>query len=250
MASAKTSKTSHPSKPEQTTSAGKVPRDATPPTAIELTPAERRRIEALRDRVNGLAKHAGEANEEASDLLFSELYGDDVRAALDTRNAATPAYRVLQSMAGDTLVLDRTALSRSLRIGALNAHFRVGAWRKLGWTAKITVLPLLGIDVNLRRLELGIAQAVKLGGRTAPLRAWMAEQVPAEQKAAGRPVSMTLPALERLLESGGRLRTVASRRLVADKLRRQGAGAVKERLVSIARTIEALQQLREELAEQ
>ncbi len=218
--------------------------------AQTLTPARRRELEALRVEVNALVKDSDRQYDRVADRLFTVLYDGVTEAALDPNRNATSDYRAMAEMTGDTLRIDRNTLSRAVRIGALNAHLRSGPWHRLDWSMKIELLPLLGLDVNLGRLEKGAAQAVKAGATTRTLRAWVAEQVPASEKGVGRPDGLSAAAAAKFLDIGRRLRKVATRRLFADRLRRLEKGAFTAAVGDLEATIRSLTLLREELRDE
>jgi len=213
----------------------------------ELTPAEQWRLEAVRDEVNALVKQAGRHYDDIANKLFKALFGSDVRAALDPATGATPAFTAMQAMAGESLLIDRSLLSRIVRVGALNAHFKVGPWLRLGWSLKVELLPLLGTSLDLERVARGAAFAVKPKSNVRGVRAWVAEQLPAEDKQAGRPEALSVAATRKFLEVARRLKLVGNRRLVADRLRKLDKAAFGAAVADVEVAIKSLTMLREEL---
>ena len=217
---------------------------------VELTPAEQRGLEALRDRINRMVETVGDRSEEMADKLFTGLFQGDVEAGLSPRKAGSQTFRAMQEMCGQSLLLDRVQLSRGVRVGALNAHFRTGGWRRLSWYMKVTLLPLLGITSDLQRLERGIAQASKVTATIASMRLWVAENLPEEERKVGGPAAgVSMAAAAKMLSTGRQLRLASARRLFIDRLQRRGRAAVGAAASDLEATIKNLTLLKEELSE-
>ena len=216
-----------------------------------LTPAQLRSLESLRDDLNKLYSNASLRLGEIADRLFRELFDGDIKEALSPQKSSSARYRTLVGMCGQTLLVDKVQLSRSIRVGALNAHFRGRAgWETLSCTVKLTLLPLLGPDGDLKRLSSGIAIAGKPAATVASVRQWVADQISEEDKASGgKPKALSMVAAGKILASGRQLKLISARRLLMTRLHRMGKAAVATAMADLDLTIKSLTQLREELSE-
>jgi len=216
-----------------------------------LTPAQLRSLESLRDDLNKLYRSASQRLGEIADRLFRELFDGDIKEALSPQKSSSARYRTLIGMCGQSLLLDKVQLSRSIRVGALNAQFKGrAAWEALSWTVKLTLLPLLGPDGDLKRLSAGIAVASKSSATVASVRQWVADHLSDDDKAAGgKPKALSMVAASKILASGRQLKLISARRLLMTRLQRMGKAAVATAISDLDLTIKSLTQLREELSE-
>lgn len=93
--------------------------------------------------INETLKRSDVQQDLISNFLFSSVCEGDAQGGLDPARFDSPKLRALQKEAGVTLQLNKTALSRHLRIGALNAIIKDARWHRLGWSHKIALLPLV-----------------------------------------------------------------------------------------------------------
>jgi len=215
-----------------------------------LSPAQQKALESLRDDVNRLQRAATQRFDEIADKLFVGLFGGQIAPALSPHRDATAGYRAMAEMCEDSLLMDRSQLSRCVRIGALNAHFGDGGWKGLPWSIRAELLPLLGQEADLKRLASGIKAALKPGATARTVRQWVEEHLPERSAAArGRPTELSVAATNKMLVIGKMLKLASTRRLVAQRLRRQGKTALTSAVADIESTIKSLTLLREELVE-
>ena len=213
-----------------------------------LTPAEQRRLLVLRDQVNKWVRENDRRIDDIANKLFSGLTDGQPISALDPQATASAAYETMRAMCGETLRISRSLLWRAVRVGAINTHYASGGWHQLGWGMKIELLPLLGSDVDFRRLDRGIEVAVQPEATTRTVRQWVLEHLPEESKnPGGRPKMLSAAMTTRLFEAGRRLRKVTDRRAVAERLRKLDPPALKSAIADLQATIKHLTQLHEEL---
>lgn len=144
-----------------------------PRTQTELEQATR----DLVDRLNEAVRTMGAAQDKLASFVFKAVFGDDVKAAFDQKRA-TPAYRLLRKRAGNSLDLDKTELSRYVRIGALNYELQADAWANLDWSKKVELLPLANRKDGHRKLRAGMKHAMGQGIGVRQLRKWVANALP------------------------------------------------------------------------
>jgi len=217
----------------------------------ELSPAQQRAVERLRDNLNRLYGGATQRLEELANTAFRELFDGDVDEGLSPHKSNSARYQALLAMCGDSLHLDRGLLSRAVRIGALNSHFADRPWTRLPWSIKVELLPLLGADGDLKRLSSGITNASRASATVRSVREWVAANLPTDEKSpTGRPRALSLAATSKMFASGRQLKLVSARRLLVLRLRRLGKSAVDQTRTEIDVTIKSLTQLREELSEE
>jgi len=220
------------------------------PAQEALSPSQLRGLESLRDDLNRLYGSATQRLNEIADKVFDEIFDGDVAEGLSPNKSSSARYRVLMTMCGTSLLVDRVQLSRASRIGALNHHFAGRPWTRLPWSIKVELLPLLGNDGDVKRLSGAIAAAGKASATVTSIRQWVAEHLPDDEKSSrGKPKALSMTAASKILSGGRQLKLVTARRLVALRLRRMGNSAVNTAVADIDLTIKSLTQLREELTE-
>ena len=215
-----------------------------------LSTSEQRALIVLRDQVNKLVKESEGRQDAIATKLFTGLTDGRPESVLGPDASPSLAYSAMAEMCGESLRINRAMLSRAVRIGALNAHYRSGPWHQLDWAAKVELLPLLGSDMNVRRLDSGITAAIKPETSTRDIRQWVAEHLPKGEKADGRPKAISAAAAARIFETGRRLKLVSARRMLAERLRRYEPAAFNAAVSDLKATIKHLPLLQEELAEE
>lgn len=95
--------------------------------------------------INESLKRSDVQHDAIANFLYSSVCAS---GGLDPSAYDTSKLRALQSEAGGRLRLDRTALSRHLRVGIVNALVKDKRWHALAWSHKVALLPLVKNDAS------------------------------------------------------------------------------------------------------
>lgn len=146
-------------------------------------------LDRLVDATNRFLRRSGLEHDAAADLLFRELFGSDVEAALspNAKGHATEAYLRVRKRAGASLRMDGPSLSRHIRVGAMNQLRRDGAWLEMDWSKKIALLPLLALADERRAFNEGVRVAGRPNMGVRLLRKWVKAHAPKRPGSVGRP---------------------------------------------------------------
>jgi len=206
-------------------------------------------VNDLKTYVNQSVRENGLRNVELADRLFRETFGDDTTAALDLQRKASPVYVGLQKEAGQSLLIDKSMLSRLVRIGAIDRLLPDARWQNLGWTLRVELLPLVREGGDLSLLKQGIQQAQRSGTGIRSLRNWVKEQLAetSDEEGAGR--ALPLKAGLRALEALAPLGKARARRIFAAEVEKLEPAARKAFLATLDETLATLGSLRTALAD-
>jgi hypothetical protein len=180
---------------------------ARPATEAEWRQWADRVVDTVNERVSRVSLEFNAV----ADYLFREVFENDVDLALSKRRRRHEAYRLIRARAGKSLRLSKTALSRLVRIGALNQIRRDDAWHGLEWTKKAELLSLLRLDDARKTFNEGVLVAIGPNMGQKALRAWVQARLPEGAAKAGRPRGFTLAAGNKLAEAGVKLGDDAAR---------------------------------------
>jgi hypothetical protein len=134
-------------------------------------------VDAAITRVNELLRYASAKQDEAADTIFSVAYNDHERA-LSKEGPPSPQMVLFEAEAGGRLEMDVTTLRKAVKVGALNHRFgRSGAWTKLSYSMKTTLLPLLGDENDFGRLQHGVVAASRPGMTIRAMRDWVTKRL-------------------------------------------------------------------------
>ena len=203
--------------------------------------------DATIDFVNRELREAGLRHDAIADRLFVELFNGDVMDALDPEKNASQRYRAVQERAGKSLLMDAPALSRHVRIGALNQGLREPAWQNLPFSTKVELLPLLGAELDTGRLRKGIAVANRLNVGVRALREWVRENGP-ETPRTGRPRGLAFSTGSKVMSTGVKLGDAEARKRFVAQVRRLDAEKQRAFVSDLEETIANLRRLQKELA--
>jgi len=205
-------------------------------------------VDDVVDFVNLCMRRDGLEHEAAADHLFKKLCRNDPMAALDPAARVSRERAEVAERAWKSLQLDRTDLSRHLRIGALNQLLRSDAWDGLVWTKKVELLPLSGMLVPIEGEEpaeaerrraifhAGVGYANRPNvGRTL-LHEWVQNALPPKEGQRG----LTLAAGDRVVETGTRLGDEEERHAFADMVRDAPPERRREIVRGLRKTVENL----------
>jgi hypothetical protein len=212
-----------------------------------LDPRAARQVDDLEAFINRHVADIGHRWESIADRSFGTLFDGDVAAALAGRRFATPKYDALASRAGTTLTIDRTALSRAIRIGAVNHRLARSDWSPLAWAVKVELLPLLGAGQDFDRLQAGVAVARKAGITVREVRDWVSAQRTEAGEQEPKLPKMTPLKAGKAFEFTAALRKAAQRRELADKVRDLEDDSRKAFLAALADALRNLAKLQQEL---
>lgn len=193
--------------------------------------------------VNTALEEAEAQHDVIANFLFENVCDSDPTVALDPARALSPKVQALQAQAGQSLALDKTALSRHLRVGALNELVSDDEWHALGWYQKVALLPLVKdpeTDLPALRNALETVANEPMGVRA--LQAWVASE-----RALPRPVArkgISVSASKRLISTGALLGDKKVLLSLAQRLNKLEPDARGELIEELDRAIEALPQLR------
>jgi len=138
----------------------------------------RKRIEASIAYLNRLAAQRDALKSTMASHVFLELLGGDPAIAFAPEHEQPAIYLLLKRRCGDTLKLRRDALSRAIRIAALDKVVREDAWRNLPWREKVALLPLVRSLKDLKPLRAGVKQALRMNFGPDEIREWIAVHHP------------------------------------------------------------------------
>ncbi|MFM2153666.1 MAG: hypothetical protein RL199_2101 [Pseudomonadota bacterium] len=190
------------------------------PISKELTKSQLRKIaDETVEFINKAMRESGRSMEKVGAHLFETLLDADVEAALVASKGQLPKYVAVAERAGESLLVDRSTLSRLVRVGAVTHALGNDRWVALPWTMKVELLPLLGAGMSFDVLLEGVDFAGRKGVGTRALREWVASRkagAPAEGEAETKGPRPTLARTRRLLEFAPMLQKVADRRIVAE----------------------------------
>lgn len=140
----------------------------------------------------------------ANRLIFL-LFRDRPEYALDPNRAPTDEYRLFLQTTEESVRLDRSGLSRHIRVGALNKLLsKDPRWLTLPWTYKCELLPTLRLDATYERFQEGLAVASRPGMTLRALRNWR-KSLPEAQSGKPRARGISLEGLDRLAAQGDKL---------------------------------------------
>lgn len=228
---------------------GPVNTTATDNEADALTAAEQRRIRSLCQQANKALRENSSRLEALANSLFSGLFNGGTDGIFGGRTAASPAYRFMVTLCGTELDLSKPQLSRLVRIGCLNHRLKTGGWTRLGWSVKQELLPLVESDGDLSTLMEGIKEAQKAKASVRSIREWVAARMGDSATNPDEPNAVSTATATRLFAAGRRLRTVATRRRLAERLGKLDNAAYTTLMSDLDATLKHLQQLREEMIE-
>lgn len=171
-------------------------------------------VDDVVDRANRQIRVAGLHYEGVADLLFRELFGADVDAALEPEIRGTEAFDRVLERAGASLRMYPGELVMYVRIGAMNQHRRDGAWLDADWSKKILLVALLSLPLGRELIKEGIALAGQPNFGVRHLRKWVQSKVTKAVGSRGRPRKevFSLTSGARLAEAGVQLKSEKQRR--------------------------------------
>lgn len=209
----------------------------------------RRFVVAFVEKVNRGVDEIGLRHDALADLVFTELFGDDVEAALAHETSPTPEYLAVRERAGRSLDLDAAELSEHVRIGALRRTLHTDAYDRMKWTKKRELLPLVRADQTLRLLRRGVAYANRPKVGKALVRAWVQLHTPRAEGSVGGPRGMTLGTGERFVENGRRIGDPEARARLAERVRLAPPERRREFVEGLRELVEHVGQLIEDIEE-
>lgn len=179
----------------------------------------------VRQAVDAIEKHVGQVermNDELGEKLVDFLFQGNPGHALNPSRHETDEYRAVRDAVRNELRIDSGALSRIVRVGALNRLLGPESpWASLPWTFKAALLPTLSdngdIDLFLAGLEVATDPAMTLRSLEEWKRAALEQDGPARPKQA---FGLTLRRGELMVASGVRL---GSKRARTEFLKKIGA---------------------------
>jgi hypothetical protein len=228
---------------------------ATPHAAVPAEPQERtpeeigRIVDEVRTYVNQSVRESGLRHVELADRLFRDTYGDDARSALALQASASAVYAGLLKSAGDSLLVDRSMLSRLVRVGALDRLLPDARWQNLGWASRVELLPLVKADGDLALFKQGIQQAQRSGVGVRALRAWVKEQLAAAAGEEGPVRKLSVRASMRAFGTLSVLGKARSRRLFVAEVEKMEIGPRKQFLAALDDMLATLGALRNGLSD-
>ena len=206
-----------------------------------------RQIDDLETFINRQVDEVGHRWEAIADRSFDTLFDGDVAAALTGGQVATPKYAAFASRAGTSLRIERTTLSRAVRVGAINQRLTRSDWSALPWALKVELLPLLGAEQDFTALQKGITVAKKEGVTVREVRQWVAEQRTTAGGDEAKAPKLTPLKAGKVFEFTAALRRIDGRRQLADKVRALEDDAHKAFLTALADALRNLGKLQQEL---
>jgi len=202
-------------------------------------------------KVNGLAADAGGKYEEIADHLFETYYEGDVQRAITPAKDTPAGIAALARETEASLHLSRTMLFHAVRIGALNRRLAKTAWRGLGFTVKIELLPLLGADLSYERLSRGAVHASKTKATIREARIYVAQQLElaaAEGEAAQRRKGPGFPAGRKALALTAAMGKATDRRRWVDRYVLLPSDEQEELMNAVKASLRNLEKLAAEFA--
>jgi hypothetical protein len=229
-----------------------IPRAVKPPAAADATGGEldvraTRQVDDLETYINRNVSEVGHRWEAIADRSFDALFDGDVSAALAGRRFATPKYDALAARAGTTLTIDQPALSRAVRIGAVNHRLARTRWASLPWSLKVELMPLLGAEQDFGRIGQGVEVARKEGVTVRELRQWVADHRTEDEKRAPQTPKLTPLKAAKAFAATAALRKADGRRALAAKVHELDADGHKAFLAALADALRNLSKLQQEL---
>lgn len=198
----------------------------TPETPLpDLPPDEtERHVRAALDAVASKLSKIETSHDHLANTLVHHLFRNNPAYALDPTKHPTTEYKALQAAASNDIRLDQSALSRHIRVGALNLILGAeSAWARLPWTYKTELLPLLELDGTGSYLALGIKEASKRDASVRKIQAFKKSlRTELEKSKTDLPhrAGLDLGALKRLVSHGTKLRTKRAQTELLKKLAR------------------------------
>lgn len=230
-------------KPKGTKSAS-ITRDAKSMTKKDLALV----VDEVIDTVNANLSKAGQALEDAANLLFRVVMNNDSSSALDPQRRANPVYLRLRERAGHSLRLTPDDLREFIIIGALNHRLSTTGWSLLSWSMKQELVSLVTPrDKQLVALRRGIAFASKPNASLRELREWKRREFPTRPGDKGRPQGLTVASGRKLFARNTRLSMARERKVLVDRLRKLSPAEQSAFAKELDASIESLRKLREEL---
>ena len=214
-----------------------------------LSPAQQRKVESLCDEANKIVRENGGRLETLASSLYAGLCNGHSDGLFGGLGASTPAFRFMATLCGTRLLMTRPLLSRCVRIGFLTGKFKTGGWTRLSWSMKLELLPLVKPDGDLTTLTEGIKEAQKSSASVRSIREWVAAKLGETTTGPDEKNTVSTATATRLFAAGRRLRTVATRRRLAERLGKLDNAAYSALMSDLDATLKHLQQLREELVE-
>lgn len=155
--------------------------------------------------VNESLKRVDVQHDAISNFLFSSTCDGDVDAAFGRSEERPPRLKAIEALAGGRLRLGRTALSRHVRVGAINAVIRDSRWHALEWTRKLTLLPLFkDSETGLASIVEGLDAHETTATTTRELGEWVRATRTANGDRPGRK-NMTIASARHFAKSGALL---------------------------------------------
>ncbi len=217
--------------------------------AVELDARAQRLVERTVAHINRLVGAAGGSYEEIADHLFEEIFDGDELRALGPAGETPAAFQALLKKAETDVHLSATQLKKAARIGALNRHLASTGWKELSWSLKVELLPLLGADRDVGKLDAGVRQARKKGIGVRALREWVAARRAGEVgDADGETIAgPTLATGRAAIRKAAAFGKASDRRQWIDRVRGLPEAHRQRQLVELRAAARHLQKLAEEL---
>lgn len=193
--------------------------------------------------VNESLKRADVQHDVIANFLFSSVCEGSADMGLDPTGSDSPKLRALHHEAGRALRLDKTSLSRHLRIGALNSVVKDKRWHKLAWSHKVALLPLVK---NAERGLPAIAAALDANDgpamTTLGLKAWVADEMKTEPRVLARK-TVTVASAKRFFSTGALLADPQVLMSLVKRIDKLDDDAQKEAMEALEATAVAVPQM-------